>query len=207
MKFHEDISREDLLELYLKQERRLKKIIAKNDAQNKELLELNSELERLATRDPMTNVYNRRYFLEAAEKIIKTSIREKQELCAIILDIDHFKKVNDNYGHDVGDKVIISCANTVSSIVRESDIFARFGGEEFVVLFPNTNVDGAKVIAEKIRLTIEATPVESINITVSIGLARFNAKEIENIDQLIKQADLGLYEAKEGGRNRVIFKR
>ncbi|MDF1875063.1 GGDEF domain-containing protein [Sulfurimonas sp. SAG-AH-194-I05] len=204
MKFHEEISREDLLELYKKQSRRLDKIVARNDLQNKELLELNEQLIKLATLDPMTNIYNRRYLLEVAERYIKTSIREKSDLCVIMLDIDHFKNINDTYGHDVGDKVIIACTEIITANIRDTDVFARFGGEEFVVLFPNTTTQGAFEISDKIRKLIEANILEgNISVTMSTGLTIFK-NEGEDIDVLIKQADLGLYHAKEHGRNQVV---
>ncbi|WP_455756963.1 GGDEF domain-containing protein [Sulfurimonas sp.] len=204
MKFHEDISREDLLELYHKQNRRLNKIIKRNDIQNAELIELSQQLKFLANNDPMTNIFNRRYLLEIADVYIKTSKREKTDLCVVMLDIDHFKNINDTYGHDVGDKVIIACADIVKQNIRETDIFARFGGEEFVILLPNTNIDGAFDLCDKIRMLIEANILENdVSVTVSMGITKYNDKS-EDIDALIKKADLGLYEAKETGRNQVV---
>jgi len=122
------------------------------------------------------------------------------------MDIDHFKKINDTYGHDVGDLVLKTFADLIRGIIRKSDICARFGGEEFVVLLPNTDREGARVLAERIRTAVAKNPVEHGSIvivfTVSIGISQCR-KGMQSIDELIKEADIALYRAKEGGRNRV----
>jgi diguanylate cyclase (GGDEF)-like protein len=171
-----------------------------------ELEEKNRELQELAYYDPLTGLPNRRFFFEHASLIFEEVKRYEKPLSLLVMDIDHFKKINDTYGHDVGDVVLKTFAGVLRGIVRQSDICARFGGEEFVVLLPNTDLEGAKVLAERIRTTVAKNPVEHGSIvivfTVSIGISQYR-KGMQNIDELIKEADIALYRAKEGGRNRV----
>ncbi len=171
-----------------------------------ELEEKNRELQELAYYDPLTGLPNRRFFFEHASLIFEEAKRYEKPLSLLIMDIDRFKKINDTYGHDVGDLVLKTFAGVLRGIVRKSDICARFGGEEFVVLLPNTDLDGAKVLAERIRTTVAKNMVEHRSIvivfTVSIGASQYR-KGMQSIDELIKEADIALYRAKEGGRNRV----
>jgi len=171
-----------------------------------ELEEKNRELQELAYYDPLTDLPNRRFFFEHANLIFEEAKRYKKPLSLLVMDIDHFKKINDTYGHDVGDVVLKTFAGVLRGIVRQSDICARFGGEEFVVLLPNTDLEGAKVLAERIRTAVAKNPVEHGSIvivfTVSVGISQYR-KSMQNIDELIKEADIALYRAKEGGRNRV----
>jgi diguanylate cyclase (GGDEF)-like protein len=171
-----------------------------------ELEEKNRELQELAYYDPLTGLPNRRFFFEHASLIFEEAKRYEKSLSLLVMDIDHFKKINDTYGHDVGDLVLKTFADVLRGIVRQSDICARFGGEEFVILLPNTDMEGAKVLAERIRTAVSKNPVEYGSIvvvfTVSIGASQYR-KGMQNIDELIKEADIALYRAKEGGRNRV----
>jgi diguanylate cyclase (GGDEF)-like protein len=171
-----------------------------------ELEEKNRELQELAYYDPLTGLPNRRFFFEHASLIFEEVKRYEKPLSLLVIDIDHFKKINDTYGHDVGDLVLKTFADVLRGTVRKSDICARFGGEEFVVLLPNTDLKGARVLAERIRATVAKNPVEHGSIvivfTVSIGISQYR-KGMQNIDELIKEADIALYRAKEGGRNRV----
>ncbi len=171
-----------------------------------ELEEKNRELQELAYYDPLTGLPNRRFFLEHASLIFEEAKRYEKFLSLLIMDIDRFKKINDTYGHDVGDLVLKTFAGVLRGIVRKSDICARFGGEEFVILLPNTDLEGAKVLAERIRTTVAKNMVEHRSIvivfTVSIGASQYR-KGMQSIDELIKEADIALYRAKEGGRNRV----
>jgi diguanylate cyclase (GGDEF)-like protein len=171
-----------------------------------ELEEKNRKLQELAYYDPLTGLPNRRFFFEHANLIFEEVKRYEKPLSLLVMDIDHFKKINDTYGHDVGDLVLKTFAGVLRGIVRQSDICARFGGEEFVVLLPNTDLEGAKVLAERIRTAVAKNPVEHSSIvivfTVSIGISQYR-KGMQSIDELIKEADIALYRAKEGGRNRV----
>jgi len=171
-----------------------------------ELEEKNRELQELAYYDPLTGLPNRRFFFEHASLIFEEVKRYEKSLSLLVIDIDHFKEINDTYGHDVGNLVLKTFAGLLRGIVRQSDICARFGGEKFVVLLPNTDLEGAKVLAERIRATVAKNPVEHgstiIVFTVSIGISQYR-KGMQSIDELIKEADIALYRAKEGGRNRV----
>ena len=168
------------------------------------LRELQSELERLASTDPLTMLYNRRYFAGIAEKIQNISKREGTPLSLLMFDIDCFKRVNDTYGHAVGDAVITALSQTLRDNARESDVACRYGGEEFVVLLPDTAIEGARTVAEKIRGEIEAIEQEGLpHFTVSIGVARVHPDEA-NLEAALKRADDALYTAKEGGRNQVV---
>jgi len=173
--------------------------------------DLDAELLRtkeLAITDPLTGINNRRHFYEVGEAILKLSHRSKDPLSILMLDIDHFKSVNDNYGHVIGDDILIHFSNKIRSQIRESDILARYGGEEFVVLLPKTNIDGAVEIAEKVRKHIEECPFSggklSVPVTVSIGVAEVKGERLMRV--LTQRVDEALYEAKENGRNRVAVK-
>lgn len=168
-----------------------------------ELEQLNKELETLAYTDSLTQLYNRRYFFEFSEHLVLLSKRESNPLSLIMIDIDHFKSINDRYGHDVGDQVIKALSDRVSEMIRKSDLLARFGGEEFVLLLPGTDLDGAVIIAEKIREMIEGCrDVERVSFTISIGISQFFYQE-EGLDTLIVRSDRALYQAKNSGRNKV----
>jgi len=173
-----------------------------------EMKEREKELKFMASIDPMTKLYNRRYFTQAGDALLKLAKRERTALSIVMLDIDNFKNVNDTYGHKIGDDVIISIANELKQISRESDIVCRFGGEEFIFLLANTQMNGANNIAEKIRTSIENIEIplsdaESINITVSIGVCGVDIEKDVTLEASIKKADDALYRAKENGKNKV----
>ena len=175
---------------------------------NQELQRLKDALQEQADHDPLTNLYNRRYFHNVADDIFNISKRNKNILSVLILDIDFFKKVNDTYGHNVGDIVIKTLSEIMQESTRKSDIVARFGGEEFVILLPNTDKNGAVNIARKITKTIEDTPIQvkgqkPFHVTISAGVASVISEDT-SIDDTINRADMALYEAKNSGRNRVI---
>lgn len=160
----------------------------------------NRELKCLATRDSLTNCYNRRYLFEMLQKQFEMERKNQIGLCVIMVDIDYFKRVNDNYGHNVGDQVICGICDRVRVEIRKGDVFARLGGEEFCVVLPNTGMDQAMKIAEACRKRIEKTPIANINVTSSFGVSSllFGAS---TPNQLIVQADQALYSSKECGRN------
>ncbi len=173
------------------------------------LRKANEEIKRLSITDPLTNCYNRGYLMEHLPKEIKRAIRYKHLLSLAITDIDHFKRVNDTYGHQAGDKVLKYFVELIISSIRNSDWVARYGGEEFVVVIPETGIDGAVEMAERLRKTVASTGIDigdkKINITASFGIACFDPNKTEEItpDYLINEADRMLYEAKREGRNRV----
>ncbi len=168
------------------------------------------QYETLALTDPLTGLYNRRMFWEIATKELSKADRYGDYFSIIMLDIDYFKKINDTYGHDVGDMVIKKVAEILKKNVRSSDVVARWGGEEFIIMLPKTGLVDAVKVAEKLREIIEKTPIRLkdgrvIRITVSGGVSTF--KGSESLEQLIREADMALYEAKRKGRNRVeIYK-
>ena len=163
-------------------------------------------IEMLAYTDELTQVSNRRYFFDIAQSIILVTSREKKSLSLLMLDIDYFKNVNDTYGHQIGDFILISFVKEIKKLMRKSDMFARVGGEEFAILLNDTSIKGARVIAQKICTLIEDKEFvyedKVIRITTSIGTSQLDEKN-DSIEKLYKQADKQLYEAKNTGRNRV----
>ena len=177
---------------------------------NRELSKLNIQLELFASTDPMTKLYNRRYFIEIAESILDLDKRNNENTSVVILDIDKFKDVNDTYGHKIGDDVIVALADILQDHGRKSDIVCRWGGEEFVILLPNTNTNGAFIISERIRKAIENMKInlddnKRFNITASFGVSQVKYEIDNHIDCAISRADDALYEAKESGRNKVCI--
>ncbi|MBB3310745.1 two-component system cell cycle response regulator [Rhizobium sp. BK196] len=163
----------------------------------------------LAVTDPLTGLNNRRYLDNHLNVLFNRSMARGRPLSVLITDIDRFKQVNDTYGHDGGDQVLKEFANRVRSTVRGADLACRYGGEEFVVVMPDTSPEIAAAVAERLRAAIESTPFllkssgETLNITASFGISSRIASVLTP-DQLMKQADLALYEAKNTGRNRVV---
>ncbi len=160
--------------------------------------------------DALTELPNRRYAMKRLEKEWATSERSHLPLSVILLDIDHFKKVNDTYGHDVGDQVLIATARAVHRVLRTSDTCTRMGGEEFLVICPGTPLEGAMLLAERIRLAVEANVVAvpaftDRSVTISLGVACSAAQGIDSIDSLLKSSDEGVYQAKRLGRNCVAL--
>ncbi|MBE8159057.1 MAG: GGDEF domain-containing protein [Betaproteobacteria bacterium] len=163
-------------------------------------------LEEISFTDSLTGLYNRHYFFQVARPQVQIAIRNRHPICVIIGDVDHFKSVNDTHGHLIGDEALKHAANLVRGSVRESDICARFGGEEFIVLLNNSNLDNSMSIGEKIRAAMEKSPCKTdattLRLTISIGVAEVNAKT-GDINESINRADHALYDAKNGGRNMV----
>lgn len=169
------------------------------------------ELQLLASIDPLTKLYNRRYLRDISEQIMELAKRNKTKLSVIMIDIDLFKSINDQYGHKNGDEVIVRLAKTLKSMTRSSDIVCRFGGEEFIILLPETILKGAVNVAEKIRTSVEKLAIDinqeqKIHFTISCGVSEVNVNEDKNIESSIQRADESLYKAKKNGRNRVISK-
>jgi len=161
------------------------------------------KLEKMALYDQLTDLYNRHYLLDAAKQKVSAAIRHQYPLSVLILDIDHFKSVNDNYGHTTGDAVLKAVADNLKKRYRNEDIAARFGGEEFVVVLSHCSPSHARSNAESLRSTIEKLNPMGIKITISIGLAHLQNDE-ESFTDLLEKADKALYDAKDDGRNRVV---
>ena len=177
--------------------------------QTQALQEAKAQLKEQANRDPLTNMYNRRYFREIGQKIVAMTKRSKESLSLIMIDIDKFKNINDTYGHHIGDEIIKLLAFRVEEIIRESDIAARFGGEEFALILPNTDKNSALKLAQKIRMDMETSSYryenKIINFTVSIGVDEFDHTQDDNLLTTLNRADAALYLAKGSGRNRVCL--
>lgn len=168
-----------------------------------ELEVINKKLKETAIIDSLTGVYNRYYFDEKLSFLMESSLTFRSPLSLILLDLDHFKAVNDTYGHKAGDKVLIEVANTINNLIDEANVFARWGGEEFIVLMPMTNLKDAQNFAEKIRHTLECIDHLGVGtVTVSIGVSTWDY--IESSEQWFKRTDDYLYKAKNKGRNCVM---
>ncbi|MCL4758941.1 MAG: PAS-domain containing protein [Rhodocyclaceae bacterium] len=177
-----------------------------------DLTRAHQELEQMALHDPLTGLGNRRKLLSRFELEVARMARSGGSLALLIIDIDHFKAINDTHGHLVGDECLRGLANLLSSNLRAVDLVARFGGEEFVVLLSDTRLDQARIAAEKLCSTIAASRItvpdaEPLRITISIGVAGMCAGDSRSFDQLLEEADLGVYAAKHAGRNRVCTAR
>jgi diguanylate cyclase (GGDEF)-like protein/PAS domain S-box-containing protein len=174
-----------------------------------ERVQLYQEVKRLANQDVLTGCFNRRHFMELAEQEIQRDMRYNRPLSLLMMDIDHFKNVNDRYGHQIGDQVLCNLVFLCQKHLRNVDMLGRYGGEEFVVLMPETAAEGAMLASERLRGKIEEmkinTSAGSLSITVSMGLAGLDRgfDETHTLDMLIKSADKALYAAKDAGRNCV----
>jgi diguanylate cyclase (GGDEF)-like protein len=172
-----------------------------------DLAEKNRLLEALAIIDELTQLHNRRFFDEKLEEYSSLEVRLGQPLSCIMSDIDHFKVFNDTYGHQAGDQVLTEVAVLFKQQTRATDICARYGGEEYVVLLPNTSLEDSLAVAEKLRIAIETADIrfgdQLLKVTSSFGVATGHTME-ELGSMLVKAADDALYEAKENGRNQVM---
>jgi two-component system cell cycle response regulator len=173
----------------------------------KELMDTNRRLERLSITDGLTGLYNHRHFQDELFREFEESARYGRPLSLAMADLDFFKKVNDTYGHAVGDEVLKAVARMFKESSRSTDLVARYGGEEFAVLMPETDLDSALAFAEKLRALVEATPVQTqsgaLHVTVSIGVATVPHPNIHAAKELIVASDNALYRAKNAGRNQV----
>lgn len=156
----------------------------------------------IALKDHLTGLYNRHFFVDEGKSRFSRSLRHNEELSTVILDIDHFKAINDTFGHLAGDVVLKNVANVLETNKRKEDLIARFGGEEFVLVMEKCSAEHAKIKAEELRKKIEASEIEGIKVTASFGIAERN-DTTESFEQMLKNADEALYAAKENGRNQV----
>ena len=172
------------------------------------LKEKNRQLKEMASRDGLTGLYNHRYFQETISKDFQRAVRYHESLSCVMFDIDHFKKFNDNYGHQAGDMVLRTLGSLIDNLVRGSDLPARYGGEEFVLLMYHTAPKEALMVAERLRKAVEQHKFQAddlvLTVNISVGVASFPHPEIADAKTLIECADKALYRAKEEGRNRVI---
>jgi diguanylate cyclase (GGDEF)-like protein len=173
-----------------------------------ELHKANERLHEIVFRDALTGLFNHRFFQESMEREFERAKRYKRDLSLILFDIDHFKKVNDTYGHLVGDRVLTAISRMTEKSVRESDIVSRYGGEEFAVILPETDINSAKMVAERLRRDIECMAAEfdgaAVRVTISAGYTSFNHNaKVQDKRAVIGMADKALYIAKQSGRNMI----
>lgn len=185
---------------------------ANRDKLHSELLKANEKLEQqsqelfsLATTDPLTGLINRRELQAQVEKVIYQVSRNLSTFALLSIDVDFFKRVNDTYGHQAGDRVLINLANIFTTSLRAHDLIARVGGEEFVLLLQDIDEKNAFLLAEKLRRSVEASAIDDIKITVSIGLVVTRKNAVADLDILLKLSDNALYDAKKSGRNRTLI--
>jgi diguanylate cyclase (GGDEF)-like protein len=198
---------ESLAERYRKQIRQLQKIVRISDHYQEMLREANEALKVASTQDHLTGLANRRLMIERLNSEAAAVQRNKNTFCIAVIDIDHFKQINDGYGHDVGDAVLIEVARGLSKTLRAYDVCARWGGEEFLVLLPETDGAQAQETANRIRSAISALRFQGLppdlGLSVSVGLCQHAVEA--SVEESIKRADLALYEAKKQGRDRVVL--
>lgn len=180
---------------------------AHNAAMAVENARLFRRTQELAITDNLTRLYNRHHFFVQGEHLFQIAKRHGKDLSAIMLDLDHFKKVNDTYGHSVGDRVLMAAAQTCRDVLRKTDILGRYGGEEFVLLLPETDLSGAVTVGENLRRHLSEKVVAEdgnrVSTTASLGVAQYLTDSDRSLDDLLKRADQALYHAKRHGRNRV----
>ena len=170
-----------------------------------------ANLERENITDALMQIHNRRHFDNKLKEEILLSTRYSLPLSLLILDLDNFKRVNDSYGHIVGDAVLKGIAKTIKEVIRDVDIVARYGGEEIAIIAPNSNIDQAIILAQRVRekiehndIAIECSTIQSIKVTVSIGVSTLSATSENSPKKMIKEADKALYRAKKEGKNLVV---
>lgn len=178
--------------------------ITKRKILEKELIASNKKLKQLATTDELTGILNRRTIITTLKNEMKRTNRTNSHFCLIMFDIDYFKKVNDTYGHNTGDIVLKSISNDVKRRIRDTDIFGRWGGEEFIILVPNTSVKNAVVLAEELRKSISELDLPHVgHITASFGVSGYCKND--TVDTFVNRVDDVMYRAKEEGRNCVCY--
>lgn len=181
-------------------------MLQKNASMNTQMTKQMEEIKRLSVTDALTGLYNRRKFIEELEKEVNRSSRYKTPFGIIMFDIDHFKHVNDTYGHDVGDSVLKELSSLVKNRLRSVDVLTRWGGEEFIILVTAVNQEETMNLAEDIRKNIEDYDFKYVpRVTCSFGVVVSENKDIQDTKDITKNVDIALYQAKEAGRNVVIM--
>jgi diguanylate cyclase (GGDEF)-like protein len=165
-------------------------------------------LQRLAALDPLTGIYNRRFGMGRLVEEFGRAVRTDTPLGVVMFDIDHFKSVNDVYGHRVGDRVLAAVAKAAKQVIREGDVLTRYGGEEFLVVLPGASADDSAALGERIRRIVSETKVgvdgRTLSVTVSVGVTSHPRDHVDRPEELVEHADAALYRAKAAGRDRVV---
>lgn len=179
------------------------------EQKHRELQQVSEDLRITSITDPLTGAYNRRFFFESVPKVVSAANRHRFPLTIVTIDVDHFKRINDMYGHPAGDKVLQMLTAICKDSLREADVFARFGGEEFIMALPNTDAEAAKGVAERLRIKVMGQTLEikgePLGITISCGVSQYREGEA-GVEQALKRADDALYLAKNRGRNKVVVR-
>ena len=169
---------------------------------------MRQKIKNLVTKDPLTRVYNRRFMMHIFELAVLKALREESKLCCIMMDLDHFKLINDAYGHQGGDEVLMAVGKTLRDISRDYDTPARYGGEEFIFILPDTALTDAVAIAERISAAVKKMTIAfedtEIHCTMSLGVAELNPYGADTPDKIIHNADMALYQAKKNGRDQIV---
>jgi diguanylate cyclase (GGDEF)-like protein len=212
--FHAIFSIQDVTSLteainsYNREHRRLLAEMQERAKAEEELKRLNRILKEQSIRDGLTGLHNHRYFWQQLKRDYLLADRHGSDIACLLIDLDFFKKVNDMHGHLCGDAVLKSVARLIQKKVRKTDVVSRYGGEEFAVLLPSTDIDGARIFAENIRSTIELHRFKKleaqVRVTVSIGVATLREHHPDSPERLLDMADTALYCSKELGRNRIV---
>lgn len=172
-----------------------------------ELISTLKKVEKLSVTDPLTGLYNRRHLMEILQQEYERAVRYSTKFSIIMVDIDHFKDFNDRYGHLTGDMVLTKVAQELKRNLRKHDIIGRYGGEEFVIILPETDLKGAHTVAERYRKLISeknfGSPNSPLHVTISLGVASYPENKMKDIDDMLRLADTAMYTAKRNGRNRV----
>jgi two-component system cell cycle response regulator len=175
---------------------------------NQQLEESLARMQQMAATDPLTSLYNRRHFGRVLEQMFAESQRYQNDMACVMIDLDDYKRLNDKYGHQVGDQLLVLAGKVISANMRRMDVAARYGGDEFVLLLPRANTGEAEMVAQRIREEFAAAAATALNkprgITMSVGIASLAISKPTSADQLVAQADQALYRAKESGRDRVV---
>jgi len=170
--------------------------------------EYHEEIYRLTIIDGLTGIHNKRFLIEFLDRELARTTRHRRPLSVVLFDIDHFKQINDEHGHLAGDATLREMATAVKQAIRKEELIARYGGEEFIIVLPETNKDGAFLMAKRVRELVEKHPFQfegkTFHVTVSLGVVTTEGDENLTPNDLIKMADEKMYQAKNAGRNRVV---
>jgi diguanylate cyclase (GGDEF)-like protein len=185
----------------------VERLVRLNEELENRVIERTRQLEELASKDPLTGIFNRRYFNDMLEHHFSSAKRYNQDLACLMVDLDDFKKVNDEYGHHVGDDLLKLAAETITDELRSADVCARYGGDEFVVLLPQTDVDHASALGFRILEKLEnnlTTQLPRIRSAISVGITSLSSIKAENAEDIVREADRAMYAAKADGKGRMV---
>lgn len=207
---YQSLAREQNLSLserYHKQLRKLEKVARISDRYQQMMRDLNLALKEASNRDPLTALANRRMLIERLKEEVSRATRQNKTFVLAMVDVDHFKQINDNWGHDIGDRMLEEIARVLQAEVRSYDLCGRWGGEEFLILLPDTDLDSAAQVIERVRSGLRALAVrvstELLSVSASFGVAEHRADE--SYSQTLNRADAALLQAKRNGRDRCIY--